>query len=747
MSSYYQTSFLGLVALCAGLLVSQPTRRHALNQKGAQRKQVSRDDRHPEKEWYKAYGLVMAADWLQGPWLYSLYRDEHGLSAGRVSSLFITGFLSSAVSGYYVGSLSDRYGRKLACMVFCLLYGVSCCLTVVPVAPLLFLGRVLGGVSTSILFSVFDSWMVTNFRDRRLVDDGCDLSRTYAATGTVNSLAAILSGVVGQALVKVTGSKKAPFILSTLLLWSALQVIWSHWIENYGSREEEEKEEEKSTTTNEKEKEKEKVAAQPPISLWSVLKQPSILALTFASAMFEGSMYLFVFMWTPTLQSLHQRSSSSSSSSEDELPYGFIFSCFMASSMAAALAFNIVMQRRLVRYWRLLVGVMLLANFCFVQLAGPRVRTEDAAFWLFCLFEACVGAYWPCTGYLKGRLVPDAARARVYGVMRVPLNLFVVACLVFVAQDQPGNASRVFSACSVLLTASFGAVWAARASLCVPDEHEVAKPEIPRGAQPLRVDVDHGQRGAALPRLHDEAARRGPHLFGRVVPTTSTRSTGSSPPSSCSFSIHARIPSSMRASSSSPNRTTAGAQQQLACRTAGRPAGARTPGFALNLPGRESRSGMGLEATPAVSTSTEARRQRRTQRVRDGVAPGRCTGTRHSSWQPGVEEISTRAGRAVATVGVPLVGDRPATRTRYPPIRRASRASARASWPAVGVVEQPRPGPGQVSKLEGRRATGRRPVKVGSPRGHRQPRAAEGEDPPGGEELGVGLGQRGAAWF
>ncbi|CAJ2504690.1 Uu.00g120840.m01.CDS01 [Anthostomella pinea] len=440
MSYYYQTSFCALIALCALLLVSQPVGRNESKRQAEARKQpVSRHDEHPDKNWYRAYALVMAADWLQGPYLYSLYRDEHGLSSSLATTLSTTGFVSSAISAYFVGVFADKYGRKLACMTYCVLYSISCFLTITSVVPLLFLGRVLGGISTSILFSVFDSWMVTNFRERKLVENGCDLSRTYAATSTVNSFTAIVSGVMSEVLVRLTGSRKTPFLLSGVLLWSALIIIWSHWAENYGA-----------------EASPEASGAPKSPNLWSVFKQPSIMALVFVSTMFEGSMYLFVFFWTPALESVQK--------SSGDLPYGFIFSSFMASSTAAALVFNIVMQRRVVKYSRLLVGIMLAANFCFMKLAGPK--TEDAAFWLFCLFEACVGMYWPCIGYLKGRLVGDSDRAKVYSIMRVPLNVFVVVSLMLAGESD--NFNKVFSTCSVLLTASFAIMWAASMKESMP---------------------------------------------------------------------------------------------------------------------------------------------------------------------------------------------------------------------------------------------------------------------------------------
>lgn len=217
--------------------------------------------------------------------------------------------------------------------------------------------------------------------------------------------------------------------------------------------------------------EKDKTVAQP--SVYAVLKRPAVLALVFGTTMFEGSMYLFVFFWVPALQAAQRRptqrqptgaGAAAAAAAAPELPYGVIFACFMACVMAASLGFNLVMQRRLVRYSSLFVGLLVAANWVFVKLAGPR--TEAATFWLFCLFEACVGLYWPCTGYLKGRLIDDGVRAKVYSLMRVPLNLFVVAALVLTRET--GDFNRVFATCSMFLTVAFGAVWGSTWAEAVP---------------------------------------------------------------------------------------------------------------------------------------------------------------------------------------------------------------------------------------------------------------------------------------
>jgi len=64
---YYQYCLGALAVLCGGLFVSQPTRRQEVETKrqNNELQQATRDDAHPEEHWYKAYSLVMAADWLQ----------------------------------------------------------------------------------------------------------------------------------------------------------------------------------------------------------------------------------------------------------------------------------------------------------------------------------------------------------------------------------------------------------------------------------------------------------------------------------------------------------------------------------------------------------------------------------------------------------------------------------------------------------------------------------------------------------
>lgn len=156
-----------------------------------------------------AYTLATASDWLQGAHLSPLYRDTHKVPPTLVPLLFMTGFLASAVSGYFVGRWADLCGRRRACLGFCAVYFGACLLTAGVIPGLeggglglgsLVLGRVLGGVGTGLLFVGFESWVVGYLRGGDGDGDGDgdggeELGRVFGVMSGLNSVAAVVCGV------------------------------------------------------------------------------------------------------------------------------------------------------------------------------------------------------------------------------------------------------------------------------------------------------------------------------------------------------------------------------------------------------------------------------------------------------------------------------------------------------------------------------------------------------------------------
>jgi MFS transporter, MFS domain-containing protein family, molybdate-anion transporter len=160
-------------------------------------------------------------------------------------------------------------------------------------------------------------------------------------------------------------------------------------------------------------------------------------------------MYLFVFFWTPAL--LASRPPPIAGQPSEPLPFGMIFASFMCAVWLGSLLFTHLTTT--MSHARLLTSVLAIASSSF--LVSIIHKAESTTFWSFLLFEMCVGLYFPCAGYLKGRIVEDGVRARVYGVLRIPLNVFVVLALATMKEGTE-HRDRVFLGCSGLLILASG---------------------------------------------------------------------------------------------------------------------------------------------------------------------------------------------------------------------------------------------------------------------------------------------------
>ncbi len=123
-------------------------------------------------------------------------------------------------------------GRKKLCQVFCITYTLTCVFITIPVFPILLVGRLLGGFSTSILYSAFESWLVASSNNLALPQT--DLSAILGRATLLNGFVAAGAGVFSNSLVAHTNNFTSPFIASGLLLVLAFFVISGLWSENYG---------------------------------------------------------------------------------------------------------------------------------------------------------------------------------------------------------------------------------------------------------------------------------------------------------------------------------------------------------------------------------------------------------------------------------------------------------------------------------------------------------------------------------
>ncbi|ETP38042.1 hypothetical protein, variant [Phytophthora nicotianae P10297] len=297
---------------------------------------------HFQQQYLVVYGLVMFADWLQGTHMYSLYQSYDV----NVGALFLTGFLSSVLFGNFVGPLVDKYGRRKACLVYCALEIVINILEDVPIMAVLLVGRVLGGISTSLLFSAFESWMVTEHRQRGFADSL--LGKTFALGSEINGVVAVIAGLVAQLTADAFGDI-GPFRAAVVVTAIATLFVFS-WSENYGS------------PSGDDSKEVQK-AEHCGVTSNSGLTLDSY-ALGLCYSLFEGAMYVFVFLWYPTLEAVLP---------SGKLPSGLVFSSFMLCIAIGGKLFDFVGN-----LWiREELLVLVTAAVASISLLIPTVRFGD----------------------------------------------------------------------------------------------------------------------------------------------------------------------------------------------------------------------------------------------------------------------------------------------------------------------------------------------------------------------------------
>ncbi|GJP38450.1 hypothetical protein CLOM_g22885 [Closterium sp. NIES-68] len=439
MEAVYWVVFAGLLALCVGLEASKGQR-----------------DRVPTSSAFEAfknnylviYCLMMAGDWLQGPYVYALYQ-HYGYDQTAIARLFVAGFASSMVFGTIVGSLADRHGRRNASITYCLAYILSCLTKHSSEYPVLMAGRVLGGIATSLLFSAFESWLVAEHCKHGF--DPQWLSVTFSkAVFLGNGLVAILAGLLANTLVNnLHLGPVAPFDAAAVLLAVGMTGIMSTWGENYGD-------------TNESKG----LLVQFQSAAAAIRADEKIALLGAIQSLFEASMYTFVFLWTPALAPSSQR-----------IPHGFIFASFMLASMVGSSLASRLLARasssstsssssscsshpllHVEGYMQLVflvaaaaLSVPILVHY-YLEPVPPETTSITAGgqvqLLAFCVFEVCVGVFWPSVMAMRARYIPEEARATIMNCFRIPLNAFV--CLML-ADVSAGAMTPMFAMCCAFL--------------------------------------------------------------------------------------------------------------------------------------------------------------------------------------------------------------------------------------------------------------------------------------------------------
>uniref|UniRef100_A0A3B1IH99 Molybdate-anion transporter n=1 Tax=Astyanax mexicanus TaxID=7994 RepID=A0A3B1IH99_ASTMX len=412
-------AFVALAVLCASL---ELTARRLKSPQATQVAVANPAFRRFQKIFLKTYLLALWADWLQGPYLYKLYRHYSFLES-QIAILYVCGLASCVLFAPAAGWLSQALGRRQTCVLFCFTYSVCCLTKLSRNYFVLILGRVLGGLSTSLLTTAFEAWYVHCHMD---VHDFPKewIPVTFSKVADWNHALAVGAGLVANMFAEwFELGPVAPFLLAIPSLVASQARFCRNCLEG----------------------------------LRCLLSDRRVLLLGGVQAIFESVLYIFVFLWTPVLE-------------PHGPPLGIVFSCLMAASMAGSALFRLATSAHYrLQPGHLLCLAVLLAFFSFFMLtfstAPGQPRPKESLF-AFLLLELACGLYFPAVSFLQGRVIPMERRAGVLTWFRLPLNL--LACLGLLALHgevsgtgggEAGSGTRhMFGGCAAMMLAALLAV-------------------------------------------------------------------------------------------------------------------------------------------------------------------------------------------------------------------------------------------------------------------------------------------------
>ena len=336
------------------------------------------------------------------------------------------------------GQIIDKFGRKRAAILYCCLEITINWLEQFPLLAGLIASRMIGGFTTNLLSSVFETWLDTEYRRRALPADKYEL--IHRDSVIVSNVAAIASGGLSHALAVAYGPV-GPFkgaVTSTAIALGVIALLWS---ENYGHQH-----------------------GDAPKGLSGYFRDAvnayrrdsKMLRVGIIQSFSEGSVNVFIFLWSPALAALAKQAHSASVGLDKfgDPAYGLIFGAFMAAGVLGGLVApylrrcmsgllsppnnaddleTVEVDGEVVTFRPMAVEFLAAACYAFSAclLALPCVFTENnersfsVCLVAFLALEFLMGTFRPCEGVIRSLYFPAHARASIMSIPRIIVNLVV----------------------------------------------------------------------------------------------------------------------------------------------------------------------------------------------------------------------------------------------------------------------------------------------------------------------------------
>jgi MFS family permease len=180
------------------------------------------------------YILTKANIWAKTAYLWTLYNKVHGFNVNEIAILYLIDNLSTLVFSPITGSLADKFGRKLFCIVYCVLVVSNLSLRLTESRTLAYFAQVLTGISATLINTTFESWV--NYEASKEFGENKKekekfLKKLFKTQTLIDSVVSIFASCVSAFFYNIYGIK-APIIISMICATLGMITTCILWDEN-----------------------------------------------------------------------------------------------------------------------------------------------------------------------------------------------------------------------------------------------------------------------------------------------------------------------------------------------------------------------------------------------------------------------------------------------------------------------------------------------------------------------------------
>lgn len=377
-----------------------------------------------QKSYLLAYLPAVIGDWLQGPYLYALY-SKYGFTEDQIAIIYVSGFASTVFIGTWLTVLSSKYPSRNVLIITTGVYAISSLMKLSVNYGVLIVARGLSGLTTPIMFRTFETWY---FRQHVTIHDFPKewIATTMSKAAALNGFLAVCSGVVANAFAEWMGyGPVAPYILAAPFLVASAFLILLKW----------------ENSNHDLSQNQMKFSFLPAIR--ELAEQPEVLTLGVIEALFESSMAIFVFVWTPVLTPAGPS-------------YGVTFSTFMICVLIGGDIYELCKRERKLKVLLIIsIGISCVGFAISGFFTTPSHPGRFGALLGLLAVEIGAGIYFPSMMALRKQTFPEKHVELLRAIFGVPLNLIACLALCWLHNNawKQGNRILLYISSSLLIIA------------------------------------------------------------------------------------------------------------------------------------------------------------------------------------------------------------------------------------------------------------------------------------------------------